>query len=48
MEPLSARVTVTTPSEIALYAQAFERLQGFSVYGAQARTLISRAADSLG
>ncbi|MFI1524655.1 helix-turn-helix domain-containing protein [Kitasatospora cineracea] len=48
VELLSAQVTVTTPSEIALYTQAFDRLRVFAVYGAQARELISRAAASLG
>ncbi|MFB8241063.1 helix-turn-helix domain-containing protein [Kitasatospora purpeofusca] len=48
VELLSAQVTVTTPSELALYAHAFDRLKDFAVYGTQARALITRAADSLG
>ncbi|GAB2700115.1 helix-turn-helix domain-containing protein [Kitasatospora kifunensis] len=47
MELLSAQVTVTTPSEVDLYARAFDRFKDFAVYGAQARSLISKAIDSL-
>ncbi|MBV6699361.1 helix-turn-helix transcriptional regulator [Kitasatospora aureofaciens] len=48
VELLSAQVTVTTPSEVGLYAQAFGRLKGFAVHGARARALITGAIDSLG
>jgi transcriptional regulator with XRE-family HTH domain len=48
VELLSAQVTVTAPSEIMLYARAFERLAEMAVYGAQARTLIAAAIESLG
>ena len=48
VELLSAEVTVTTPSDIGLYVQAFDRFKGFAVYGPAARTLIARAIDSLG
>ncbi|MER5866186.1 helix-turn-helix transcriptional regulator [Kitasatospora sp. NPDC002040] len=48
VELLSAQVTITTPSELALYASAFDRLREFAVYGAEARTLITRAAAALG
>ncbi|MEU8316656.1 MULTISPECIES: helix-turn-helix domain-containing protein [Actinomycetes] len=47
VELLSARVTVTQPSEIALYLRAFEELRGMAVYGADARALIVRAIDAL-
>ncbi|MFJ2112069.1 MULTISPECIES: helix-turn-helix domain-containing protein [unclassified Streptomyces] len=47
MELLSARVTVTQPSEIALYLKAFEELRGMAVYGAEARALIVKAIDAL-
>jgi hypothetical protein len=47
VELLSAQVTVTAPSEITLYARAFERLAGMAVYGPQARILIASAIDAL-
>ncbi|MET9515968.1 helix-turn-helix transcriptional regulator [Streptomyces sp. NPDC002994] len=47
MELLSARVTVTQPSEIAMYLKAFEELRGMAVYGASARALIVKAIESL-
>ncbi|MDX3590540.1 Scr1 family TA system antitoxin-like transcriptional regulator [Streptomyces sp. ID03-2B] len=48
VELISARVRITQPSEIALYAKAFEELRQTAVYGAAARTLIVKAIDSLG
>ncbi|MFJ8249707.1 helix-turn-helix domain-containing protein [Streptomyces sp. NPDC094466] len=48
VELVSARVRITQPSEIALYARAFEELRQTAVYGAQARALIVKAIDSLG
>jgi transcriptional regulator with XRE-family HTH domain len=48
VELLSAQVTVTAPSEITLYARAFEKLAGLAVRGAQARALIMSAIDALG
>ncbi|MFD7591759.1 helix-turn-helix domain-containing protein [Kitasatospora sp. NPDC059812] len=48
VELLSAQVTLTAPGEVGLYVQAFERLMGFAVHGAQVRSLIARAIDSLG
>ncbi|EPY92814.1 hypothetical protein K530_51300 [Streptomyces noursei CCRC 11814] len=48
VELLAAKVTVTTPSEVTLYLAAFERLRRMAVYGAEARTLITGALDSLG
>lgn len=47
VELLSARVTVTQPSEIAVYAAAFERLRKLAVYSAEARELIVNAINSL-
>lgn len=47
VELLSAQVTVTAPSEITLYARAFERLGGLAVHGAAARELINSAIDAL-
>ncbi len=47
VELLSAQVTVTAPSEITLYARAFDRLAGMAVYGPQARALIASAIDAL-
>ncbi|MER5871412.1 helix-turn-helix transcriptional regulator [Streptomyces sp. NPDC002044] len=48
IELLSARVTVTQPSEIALYLKAFEQLRGMAVYGAEARALVVSAIEALG
>ncbi|MFJ3846887.1 transcriptional regulator [Streptomyces albidoflavus] len=47
IETLTARVTVTQPSEIALYLRAFEELRSMAVYGADARALIVRAIEAL-
>jgi hypothetical protein len=41
------QVTVTAPSEITLYARAFEKLVELAVYGPQARALIMSAIDAL-
>ncbi|MEU9122923.1 helix-turn-helix transcriptional regulator [Streptomyces sp. NPDC048506] len=48
IELLAAKVTVTTPSEVALYLRAFARMGQMAVYGAHARARISAAIDSLG
>jgi transcriptional regulator with XRE-family HTH domain len=48
VELLSAKVTVTTPSEIGLYTKAFGELVKEAVFGAEARSLITSAIDSLG
>jgi transcriptional regulator with XRE-family HTH domain len=48
VELLSAQVTVTTPSEVALYLHAFARLAELAVYGAKARSLITSAIEALG
>lgn len=47
VELVSARVRITQPSEIALYAKAFEELRQMAVYGADARALIVKAIDAL-
>jgi hypothetical protein len=47
VELLSAQVTVTTPSEIVLYARAFDRLSGVAVYGDEARARITTAISAL-
>lgn len=47
VELLSAQVTVTAPSEITLYARAFDKLAELAVYGTQARSLITAAIDVL-
>ncbi|MFJ8442779.1 DUF5753 domain-containing protein [Kitasatospora griseola] len=47
-ELLSAQVTVTAPSDVALYIQVFARFAGLAVHGAAARALITAAVDALG
>jgi transcriptional regulator with XRE-family HTH domain len=47
VELLSAQVTVTTPSEIVLYARAFDKLSGLAVYGDKARARITDAIAAL-
>jgi transcriptional regulator with XRE-family HTH domain len=47
VELLSAQVTVTTPSEIVLYARAFDRLSSIAAYGDKARARITAAIDAL-
>ncbi|KUL35373.1 helix-turn-helix domain-containing protein [Streptomyces regalis] len=47
VELLSARITVTQPSDIALYVNAFEQLRSLAVYGVGARALIVKAIDAL-
>jgi transcriptional regulator with XRE-family HTH domain len=47
VELLSAQVTVTAPSELVLYARAFDKLAGLAVYGDEARARISDAIDAL-
>ncbi len=48
VELLSARVVVTTPGEISMYAKAFQDLARMAVYGARARALITGAIDTFG
>ena len=47
VELLSAQVTITTPSEIVLYARAFDKLAGLAVYGDEARARITDAIGTL-
>lgn len=47
VELLSAQVTVTAPTEVALYLHAFGKLAELAVYGTQARSLIATAVDAL-
>ena len=44
VETVSARVEITRPDEIALYATVFDQLRQSAVYGSGARELISEAA----
>ncbi|MEU5433789.1 helix-turn-helix transcriptional regulator [Streptomyces sp. NPDC020719] len=48
VELLTARVTVSQPSEVLTYARAFAALSKMAVHGAEARSMISAAIDSLG
>jgi hypothetical protein len=43
VELLSAQVTVTVPGDVVVYLRAFDQLARLAVYGADARSLISRA-----
>ncbi|WP_413115848.1 helix-turn-helix domain-containing protein [Streptomyces sp. CY1] len=47
VELVSASVSVTQPSEIALYSKTFHRLRAMAVYGAEARALILKAIEAL-
>ncbi|WP_329399972.1 helix-turn-helix transcriptional regulator [Streptomyces melanogenes] len=47
VELLTAKVTVTQPSEVATYARAFGDLAKMAVYGKEARALISAAISAL-
>jgi hypothetical protein len=48
VETVSARLEITRPDEIALYATVFDELRQSAVYGSRARELISEAvADHL-
>ncbi|MEU5427514.1 helix-turn-helix transcriptional regulator [Streptomyces olivoreticuli] len=47
VELLTAQVTVTAPSEVALYVKAFGELRNLAVYGADARMLITSAIAAL-
>ncbi|MFI1867454.1 helix-turn-helix domain-containing protein [Streptomyces jumonjinensis] len=48
VELLTAKVTITTPTEVGLYLRAFGELGRMAVHGPRARALIGRAIDSLG
>jgi hypothetical protein len=47
VELLSARVTVTRPREVAVYAKAFTTLAGMAVHGPAAHRLITSALVAL-
>lgn len=47
VELLTARVTVTQPSEVEQYVKGFEQLRRLAVYGAEARALVVKAIDRL-
>ncbi|HZH27290.1 MAG TPA: helix-turn-helix transcriptional regulator [Azospirillaceae bacterium] len=47
VELVSARVRITQPSEVSLYARAFQELRSMAVYGADARALILQAIEAL-
>ncbi|WP_155058220.1 helix-turn-helix domain-containing protein [Streptomyces blattellae] len=48
VELVSGYLTITQPSEVAMYADTFAELAELAVYGAKARSLISDAMDRLG
>ncbi|MFI5983146.1 helix-turn-helix domain-containing protein [Streptomyces sp. NPDC051555] len=48
VELISGYLTLTQPSEIAMYAEAFTELAELAVYGAPARALITSAMEALG
>ncbi|MFE6159945.1 helix-turn-helix domain-containing protein [Streptomyces sp. NPDC056486] len=47
VELISGYLTITQPSEVAMYAETFAELAALAVYGANARALISAAMDQL-
>jgi transcriptional regulator with XRE-family HTH domain len=47
VELLSALVTITVPSEITMYAKAFEELSSMAVHGGEARALLASALVAL-
>lgn len=47
VELISGWLTITQPSEIAMYADAFARLRDLAVYGTAARRLVTAAIDAL-
>ncbi|MFC8449464.1 helix-turn-helix domain-containing protein [Kitasatospora sp. NPDC057223] len=48
VELLSAQVSVTAPTDVALYTQAFTRFAQLAVHGSAARSLITAALADLG
>ncbi len=48
VELISGYLTLTQPSEVAMYAETFTELAELAVYGAQARVLITSAISALG
>ncbi|MFI6996512.1 DUF5753 domain-containing protein [Nocardia sp. NPDC050175] len=47
VETVTAELTITQPSEIALYDKAFHRLKDQAVHGKDARAMITAAMDAL-
>ncbi|AYG83291.1 hypothetical protein DWB77_05487 [Streptomyces hundungensis] len=47
VELVSGHLTLTQPSEVGMYGDAFAALADMAVYGAKARALIRKARDSL-
>lgn len=47
VETISAELTITQPSEIALYDKAFHRLNDQAIHGQDARAMIAAAMDEL-
>ncbi|WP_369378631.1 helix-turn-helix domain-containing protein [Streptomyces sp. cg36] len=48
VELISGYLTITQPSEVAMYAETFAELAALAVYGAPARALITSAMRALG
>ncbi|MFF2191024.1 helix-turn-helix domain-containing protein [Streptomyces sp. NPDC058155] len=48
VELVSGYLTITQPSEVAMYAETFAELAALALYGADARALITSALDALG
>jgi transcriptional regulator with XRE-family HTH domain len=48
VELISGYLTLTQPSEVAMYAETFAELSALAVYGGRARALITSAMDALG
>lgn len=47
IETISAELTITQPSEIAVYEKAFHRLKDQAIHGQDARAMIAAAMDEL-
>ncbi|MEV0577671.1 helix-turn-helix transcriptional regulator [Streptomyces sp. NPDC050392] len=48
VELISGYLTLTQPSEVAMYAETFAELSALALYGAPARALITSVMDTLG
>lgn len=48
VELVSGHLTLTQPSEVAMYADAFAALADMAVHGSKARALITAAIDAIG
>lgn len=47
VELISGHLTITQPSEVKAYVDAFATLDDMAVYGDRAQALITRARDAL-